>query len=532
MEFVARYTAKPQGHVEADVTVQDAPGVTTTHEYFQAFGAPGAQFNPNLGGAALDRLEVTNHLGSAQDRFFVKPNAQNTNLIFDCSGSLSHSTPSRTPIGLIAPVLDSPSAAHHHWLSPDPGWGTGLYVSALWASNQGGVPAAPYSFVGRVDDPSGAPFIQMVPMKLANCVGPQSSLRHRMISTWGDAAPSPLAALDSSLRLKFDFDGLFGSDLMDHSSYGVAATVQGTPRATTGHRGSAIDLNGVSDSISQRHHAGSGRYPALTLASWIQPRRRATQALINKMQLGSVDGYELGLSVSGRPFVRFRQASMGNTHLYFANGTYPTDGSTWMHVCATHDGSTVRLYLDGLLDASYPTNVAIVGNTQPTRFGSRIESGTLRRFLDGAMDDLRVYSRAVSALEVRSMAGTLPPMTGFRNLGGGTAPTGSPSVLTGVGSIVPGSPIGLSLNGAPANASTWLIVGDRAAPTVMYGLTFATTPLSIIGPFSTGAFGELRMPYVAPLSPSIGAELAVQYWTVDPVSMGLTGSNGLLARFQ
>ena len=52
-----------------------------------------------------------------------------------------------------------------------------------------------------------------------------------------------------------------------------------------------------------------------------------------------MDGYELSLSGNGSVFVRFNQASSANAYKLFALTPYPSDGSTWMHVAATFDGS-------------------------------------------------------------------------------------------------------------------------------------------------------------------------------------------------
>ncbi|MAE66408.1 MAG: hypothetical protein CMJ18_19230 [Phycisphaeraceae bacterium] len=72
----------------------------------------------------------------------------------------------------------------------------------------------------------------------------------------------------------------------------------------------------------------------------------------------------------------------------------------WYHVAATWDGATVRLYVDGATDdGGGIARAAPIGtDDRPVYIGGRI--GT-RDLLDGYLDDVRYYDRAISAAEVR-----------------------------------------------------------------------------------------------------------------------------------
>ena len=62
--------------------------------------------------------------------------------------------------------------------------------------------------------------------------------------------------------------------------------------------------------------------------------------------------------------MRFNQTTSGDTYRVNSTMKYPADGSTWVHVAATYDGTTIRLYVDGVLNNSLTptTPPAIVTN--------------------------------------------------------------------------------------------------------------------------------------------------------------------------
>lgn len=80
-----------------------------------------------------------------------------------------------------------------------------------------------------------------------------------------------------------------------------------------------------------------------------------------------------------------------------------SDFGTWFHVAGVFDpsGPTYRLYLDGTeVDAASTTATRVGESTAPLTIGGYED----RYSLDGALDDVRIYSRALSAAEVQSLA--------------------------------------------------------------------------------------------------------------------------------
>jgi CSLREA domain-containing protein len=79
---------------------------------------------------------------------------------------------------------------------------------------------------------------------------------------------------------------------------------------------------------------------------------------------------------------------------------------TWYHVAGTYDGSNMRLYLNGVEQGSYSTSGTVANGDGIILSGSGADEN-----LDGLMDDVRVYNRALSATQIGDMADGKHPTT-------------------------------------------------------------------------------------------------------------------------
>ena len=95
---------------------------------------------------------------------------------------------------------------------------------------------------------------------------------------------------------------------------------------------------------------------------------------------------------------------------------------TWQHVCATYDGTTVRVYQDGVLIASQ-ADAAPLSTTANFLIG-KYQTNSFRAYLD----DLRVYDRAITPTEVswlassRGIEGPAELSTRYYDFGTATSP--------------------------------------------------------------------------------------------------------------
>jgi hypothetical protein len=83
----------------------------------------------------------------------------------------------------------------------------------------------------------------------------------------------------------------------------------------------------------------------------------------------------------------------------------PSDVGAWVHLCGVFDGGTYRLYRNGELAATTADTTAPPANINALwSIGARApESDAGARFLEGEIDDARIYGRALSAAEVQAL---------------------------------------------------------------------------------------------------------------------------------
>jgi hypothetical protein len=277
-------------------------------------------------------------------------------------------------------------------------------------------------------------------------------------------------------------------NVLDASGNGNHATAFGTPTYVTGTDGQAIDLNGTTQYATVADNASLATVTsanAVTLATWIRPRVVATQNLISKSVNGSVNGYELCLSTSGilpssqRMFVRFNQQTSGDT--YRVNSTTQYNGllDTWIHVAATYDGATIKLYVNGALESSLPAAITIASNTLPLAIGAQVNgTGTASRWFSGQMDDVLLYNRALSASEIAELANVATyTITATAGPNGTISPSGAVIVQQGANQpfiIAPDAGYGIA---------DVLVDGGSVGPISSYTFTNVQAPHTIAASF-------------------------------------------------
>ncbi|MFC1742201.1 DUF2341 domain-containing protein, partial [Nanoarchaeota archaeon] len=89
---------------------------------------------------------------------------------------------------------------------------------------------------------------------------------------------------------------------------------------------------------------------------------------------------------------------------YTVNYTGDVNDGSWHHMAATYDGSTMSLYIDGVLDAS---NTGLSGSLPvkegPVWIGRHHDPNNSTGYFDGTVDEVMIFNRSISAAQVRAL---------------------------------------------------------------------------------------------------------------------------------
>ena len=195
----------------------------------------------------------------------------------------------------------------------------------------------------------------------------------------------------------------FGTTARD-SAGNHPGTLGNGPTWVPGKSGQAVSFDGVDDFIDLGILDISGS--ALTIAAWIKADSFATNdARILSKSMGSAEQdhyFMLSTFESGGSKLRFRLKTGTTTSTLVASSGVLATGQ-WIHVAAVYNGSAMILYKDGVeVGRLAKTGVVAINATTKVAIGRNPQAYGA---FDGAIDDVRVYQRALSASEVLVLKG-------------------------------------------------------------------------------------------------------------------------------
>jgi glucose/arabinose dehydrogenase len=195
----------------------------------------------------------------------------------------------------------------------------------------------------------------------------------------------------AGLKAAYAFTEGAGPTTADGSGSNNVATLAGATWTPDGYYGSALSFNGFGSMVTVPNSASLQLTTAMTLEAWVYPTLVASQ-WTDIIEKGNDDYYLMATTeYGGTPGVgsRTMPALLGPS-------TLPVN--TWTHLAATYDGSSLRLYVNGLEVSNRTQTGAIPTSSDPLSFGGDPLFG---QYFSGRIDEIRVYDRALSAPEIQ-----------------------------------------------------------------------------------------------------------------------------------
>ncbi len=208
--------------------------------------------------------------------------------------------------------------------------------------------------------------------------------------TVGPQAPSNLVGA-------WGFDDTSTTTTADGSGSGNTGTLNGPVRSAAGKFGGALSFDGINDWVTVADANSLDLTTGMTLEGWVRPTAVGTgwRTVMLKEQPSSLIYALYAGNGKGKAATDvFTTSDIG------LSGTTNTPLNAWTHLAATYDGTTQRLYVNGVQVASKAVTGGIKVSTGALRFGG---NGTWSdEWFAGLLDELRVYNRALTATEIQA----------------------------------------------------------------------------------------------------------------------------------
>ena len=236
-------------------------------------------------------------------------------------------------------------------------------------------------------------------------------------AVWVPMAQPGTASTAGSLVGHWKLDESSGTSAADSSGNGNTGTLTNFPGSppwstTGGMINGTLTFDGVNDGIMIADSSTVNFDPgqSITVAAWVNTSSYANSPTILNKFSGMGANYNFAIDSSGS--VAFLFYDSGGTGHGYAT-TFPVvTANVWVHIAFTYTAGspfTAKMYINGVNQAgSWYTGT---GAAQPFSDANGLSIGTysngtvpISNFLNGRIDDVRIYKRILSASEIAALA--------------------------------------------------------------------------------------------------------------------------------
>jgi hypothetical protein len=208
----------------------------------------------------------------------------------------------------------------------------------------------------------------------------------------------------------YKFDEGYGTTIHNEGHGGsiLNGTISGATWSNDGKFGKALHFDGSSSNVNIADNAALDLTSSWTIGGWFNPDETILtgsdrQVLISKWQTssGTLINYYLYIRANGKVETTVSDGSSSKS----VTSTTVLSPHTWYHLMGTFDGSTgdLKIYINSKLEATTATGYSSAyANTGSVRLGQYdFGWGAYRDEYKGLMDEIKIYSAALSASEIK-----------------------------------------------------------------------------------------------------------------------------------
>lgn len=213
-------------------------------------------------------------------------------------------------------------------------------------------------------------------------------------------------------RWTFDNADTSGSTATDVWG-GNNATIDGATTGTTGasqtyDTGEAYSFDGNNDRCDVSDDASFSGLPELSFAFWARFNNTSSREkfVAKGVDVGSQRNYEWDITKDSNETVWFSVADGSGYSEVQPSDTLSTN--TWYHIVGVYSDTDdyIELYLDGTRIGRIDGVVTMQDDSGPLVFGAENDGGGGGDWLNGDLDDPRLYSKPLSSTEVSNLYST------------------------------------------------------------------------------------------------------------------------------
>jgi hypothetical protein len=221
---------------------------------------------------------------------------------------------------------------------------------------------------------------------------------------------TPVEPNQSGLLGHWKFDEGSGTIAYDQSGQGNDGTFQGNPKWVPGKINGALQFDGDDDQIQLKSVFMTVGSSSNTVAAWVKIPLAGTAGLAATERVGDLLG-----NYPDIPNTNWEVAGAGQTRLHWNGGQINQYGTTdlrdniWHHVAWVRDkaANACYTYINGWLEATHPAAGADITFVTTHCIGGDNRPNPPN--FHGLMDDVQIYSRALSHVEIAWLAGRTKP---------------------------------------------------------------------------------------------------------------------------
>ena len=184
---------------------------------------------------------------------------------------------------------------------------------------------------------------------------------------------------------------------------GNDGTIMGEPEIVEGKINEALHFDGSDDYVEVESNESLKLKDAFTIETWVKGDSEAAPGFGISQWLSKGEGGGNYSFFWGHSITLYARSITFLT----ARGTWPVVHiekslkiGEWYHIVGTWDGSNLKIYLNGKLSNETKVAATPVTDDVPLMIAGSKSGGTPQQMFDGAVDEVKIYNRALTESEV------------------------------------------------------------------------------------------------------------------------------------